>query len=106
MIQFPNKPVFDKECFLSREAVITVDGEDHTVDYLIMIHMDGVDTSVPTITEILVEGIFALDDYAFASNLPEEEQERRYDKRDHVYKTVSEILSEYYKVKEVKALTM
>ena len=101
MIQFSENAIFETECFLSREAILTIDGEQHEVQYMVIIRMEGVDASTPKITEVVVEGIPDLDDYTFAPNLTAEERERRENKRDHIYKEAGEILAEYYKVEEI-----
>jgi hypothetical protein len=88
MIHFNNKANHETECYLSREATVTVDGEQHLVNYLIIIRMDQADDTIAKIVEIDVETIPDLDDYTFGHNLSEEEQERRHNKCYHIYKMV------------------
>ena len=98
-INFNNTTTYNEtECFLSRQATLTVDGEEYCVDYLVIINMDENSATVPTITEVEIEAIPDLDDYTYASGLTEAEAERRMDKRDHILNEVQTILNEYYKV--------
>ena len=106
MIQFniPNL-VNETECFLCREANLTIDGQEHRVQYMIVFKMEGTADKQPTIGEIVIEGIPDLDDYTYAANLSDEEIERRLLRRDFVYESAKEIFSEYYGV-AVKETTM
>ena len=98
-----NTKVNETECYLSREANVTVDGVEHNVQYLAIIRMEDGDCNVPTITEITVEGIPDLDDFTFAPHLSDEEYERRENKRDEVYAAVTKILCAHYKVQPKEA---
>jgi len=99
MIQFdiPNL-VNETECFLCREANLTIDGQEHRVHYMIVFKMEGTADKRPTIGEIIIEGIPDLDDYTYAANLSDEEFDRRQQKRDSVYNSAKEIFNEYYGV--------
>lgn len=90
--------VNETECFICREAVLTISGEEYRVEYLLIISMKDADAVAPKITSIDIEGIPDLDDYTFSPNLSEEEEERRMTKRDDIYTQVESILCEYYKV--------
>ena len=98
MLTFPPKAVYEPECFLSREVNLTIDGEEYNVQYIVIIRMDKVDDVAPKITDIDVEGIPNLDDYTFAPNLSDEEQERRDNKRDAIYEEARKVLLNFYKV--------
>jgi len=103
IINFNNNQVNELECFLSREANITVDGVEHNVQYLVIIRMEDGDGNVPFITEVTVEGIPDLDYFTFAPNLSSDEFERRENKRDEVYAAVTKALEIHYKVQPKEA---
>lgn len=104
MIQFdiPNL-VNETECFLCREANLMINGQEHRVHYMIVFKMEGTADKYPTIGEIVIEGIPDLDDYTYASNLSDEEFERRQVKRDEVYDEAKEIFNKYYGVDSTEA---
>ena len=98
MINFTRK-YNETECYLSREATITLEGVEHNVQYQVIICMEDGDCATPKVTEINIEGIPDLDDYTYAPNLSDEEAERRLDNRDGVYTEVQDILNVHYGVK-------
>jgi len=103
MIKFDiNDLVNETECFLCREANLTIDGQEHRVQYMIILNMKGNSDKQPVISEIVIEGIPDLDDYTYAPNLSDEECERRQTKRDSVYESAKEIFNEYYGVEAVE----
>ena len=104
MIQFDLPNVNNEtECFLSREANLTINGQEHRIFYMIIFMMKGNADRYPTITEIVIESIPDLDDYTYAANLSDEECERRQVKRDEVYEAAKEIFNKYYNVESTQA---
>ena len=98
MIQFAHK-CNETECYLSREANITLEGVEYNIQYQVIIRMENGECSIPKVSEVNIEGIPDLDDYTFAPNLSDEETERRMNIRDHVYIAVRDILNAHYGVK-------
>lgn len=99
MIQFTGTKSYNEtECYLCREANITVDDEGYNVQYQVIIEMADGECNAPTIIQVEVEGIPDLDDYTFIGGLTEKEEERRVNKRDHIYAEVQKILNSHYKV--------
>jgi hypothetical protein len=89
----------ETECYLSREANITLDGEEYNIQYQVIIRMENGDCATPKVSEVNIEGIPDLDDYTYAPNLSDEETERRLDNRDDVYSRVKALLNLHYGVK-------
>ena len=101
----------DTSFFLGREATVHLSVDDPTflqlakgiapslpikVSYILDGELDSGDSTTPRITDVGVESIDTIDDWAYANGLSEGEQERRMDIRDAIYATVETRLRNHY----------
>ena len=86
----------ETECYMCRSAKIMVEDGPYEVDYQVIITMTDPSGTIPKITEVHIEQIPDLDDYAFGPGLSEDEEDRRQRKRDMVYDVAQQLLNAHY----------
>jgi hypothetical protein len=84
-------------------ARMIIRGNEYVVEYSLYFALPTSDAKIPEITEVMVDTIRDLDEWAFdALGLSEEESIRRENDRDQMYAEAEAMLAEYYNCKSVE----